>query len=288
MPTFDTPQPISVRLNLGFVVANVRVTAGDRSDTTVDVQPIDASSKGDVKIAEQTRIEYADGRLVVRAPRLGTLFTRSGSVDVTIALPAGSQLQGETGMGELVCVGRLGECRFKTGFGEIRLDQAGAVNLISASGDVTVDTADGGAEITASNGAVNIRRVDGPATVKNTNGASWIGEVTGDLRVNGANGGVSVDRARGGVLAKTANGGVRIGEVTRGAVTLETAAGSIEVGIRTGTAAWLDLNTSSGRVRNELAEAAGPDDSDETVEVRARTYVGDIVVRRVRPTTQDQ
>src|SRR6266508_4653915 len=228
MPTFDTPQPVSARLSLGFVVANVRVTASDRTDTTVDVQPMDASSKADVKVAEQTRIEYADGRLEVRAPKLSTLFGRTGSVDVTITLPSGSRLQGETGMGELLCEGRLGECRFKTGYGEIRLDQAGAVNLRSASGDVTVDHADGGAEITA----------------------------------------------------KTANGSVRIGEVTSGAVTLETAAGSLEVGIHTGTAAWLDLNTVAGRIRNELAAAAGPDNSEETVEVRARTYVGDIIVRR--------
>ena len=109
---------------------------------------------------------------------------------------------------------------------------------------------------------------------------SWIGEVTGDLRVNGANGAITVDRAHAGVTAKTASGSVRIGEVSRGAVTLETAAGSVDVGIRTGTAAWLDLNTVSGRIRNELAAAAAPDGSDDTVEVRARTYVGDIVVRR--------
>lgn len=280
MPTFDTPQPISVQLSLGFVVANVRVTAGDRADTTVDVRPNDTSNKADLKIAEQTRIDYTDGRLAVRAPKLGTLFGRTGSVDVTIALPSGSQLQGETGMGEVVCEGRLGEVRFKTGYGGIRVDEAGAVKLHSGSGDITVDGADGGAEITASNGAVNIRRIDGPATVKNSNGATWIGEVTGDLRVNAANGSVTVDHAPAGVTAKTANGSVRIGEVARGAVTLETAAGSLEVGIRTGSAAWLDLKTVSGRVHNELAEVAGPEKADQTVEVRARTYVGNITVRR--------
>ncbi|HEX2771575.1 MAG TPA: DUF4097 family beta strand repeat-containing protein, partial [Micromonosporaceae bacterium] len=218
--------------------------------------------------------------LAVRAPRLGTLFSRTGSVDVTIALPSGSQLRGETGMGELLCEGRLGDCRLKTGYGDIRLDQAGEVHLHSGSGDVAVDHADGGAEITASNGALSVRRIDGPATVKNSNGATWIGEVTGDLRLKAANGAVAVDRAHAGVTARTANGSVRVGEVIRGAVTLETAAGSVEVGIRTGTAAWLDLNTTFGRVRNELAAAAGPADADETVEVRARTSIGDIIVRR--------
>jgi hypothetical protein len=280
MPTFDTPQPVSVQLSLGFVVANVRATATDRADTAVDVRPVDTSNNADLKIAEQTRIEYADGTLTVRAPKLGTLFSKTGSIDVTIALPSGSELQGETGMGEFVSEGRLGEVRFKSGYGNIRLDRANALKLRSGSGDVTVDGADGSADITANNGAVNIRRIDGPATVKNSNGATWIGEVNGDLRVNAANGSVTVDRANAGVTAKTANGSVRIGEVTRGEVTLETAAGSLEVGIRTGTAAWLDLRTVSGRVYNELAEVAGPEKTDETVEVRARTYVGNITVRR--------
>jgi DUF4097 and DUF4098 domain-containing protein YvlB len=280
MPTFDTPQPIIVQLSLGFVIANVRLTTGDRADTTVDIRPNDPANTADLKIAEQIHIGYADGRLAVRAPRLSTLFGRKGSIDVIIALPSGSHLHGETGMGEVLGEGRLGEVRFKTGYGDIRLDQAGELRLQSGSGDITVDAADGGAEITASNGAVNVRRIDGAAAVKNSNGATWIGEVTGDLRVNGANGGVTVDRAHASVAAKTANGSVRVGEVARGTVTLETAAGSLDVGIRTGTAAWLDLKTVSGRVHNELGEVAGPEKTEETVEVRARTYVGNITVRR--------
>lgn len=280
MSTFDTPEPISVRLSLGFVVANVRITAGERTDTTVEVAPLDPAAKADVKVAEQTRVEYADGHLTVRAPRLGPLIGRPGSIDVAIALPEGSRLHGETGMGELVSTGRLGECRLKTGYGEIRLDLTGPLTLSSGMGDITVDHAEGGAEITTGSGAVNVRRVDGPATIKNSNGATWVGEVTGDLRVNGANGPVAVDLARAGVAAKTANGPVRVGEVIRGAVSLETAVGSVEVGIRTGSAAWLDLNTRAGRIRNELNAAPGPEKTDETVEVRARTSVGDIVVRR--------
>jgi DUF4097 and DUF4098 domain-containing protein YvlB len=280
MPTFATPEPISVTLSLGFVGANVRVTAGDRADTTVEVRPVNEASKADLKVVDQTRVEYTDGRLVVRAPKLSQMFGRSGVVDVTIALPSGSRVQGETGLGEFLCDGPVGECRFKTGYGEVRVDRASSVSLRSGSGDVTVGRVDGDADVTASNGAVNIRSIGGTATVKNSNGASWIGEVTGDLRLNASNGGITVDRAHAGVTAKTANGSVRVGEVTRGAVTLETAGGSVEVGIRSGSAAWLDLNTRSGRVRNELAAAPGPGDTDDAVEVRARTYIGDIIVRR--------
>jgi DUF4097 and DUF4098 domain-containing protein YvlB len=280
MHTYETPGPIEVDLRLGFVAANVRVVATERTDTTVDVQPADPTSKHDLKVVDQTRIGFADGRLTVTAPKLGSIFGRSGSVDVTVGLPAGSRLQGETGMGELRSEGRLGECRFKTAYGDLRLDHVGTAELKTSSGAVNLDRADGAVEITTGSGSVHLGRVEGTATVKNSNGDSWIGDVTGNLAVKSANGTIAVERAHADVTAKTANGSVRIGEVTRGAVTLETAAGSIEVGVRAGTAAWLDVNTTAGRVRNELDAAGGPEGDDETVEVRARTYVGDVVVRR--------
>ncbi|MGW0434891.1 DUF4097 family beta strand repeat-containing protein [Micromonospora sp. NPDC003197] len=280
MPTFDTPQPISVTLSLSMVVANVQVIASDRVDTNVDVQPIDPTSKADLKVAEQTRVEYANGRLTIKAPKLGSLFTRTGGIDVTLELPSGSQIEGETGMGDLRCAGRLAECQLKNGYGKIRIDQAGAVKLHSGSGDVIVEHIAGNAEVTNSNGAIRLGRIDGPATVKNSNGDSWIGEVAGELRLRSANGGITVDRAHANVTATTANGSVRLGEVVRGTVTLESAAGSLEVGVRNGTAAWLDLKTIAGRVRNELESSTGPGDAGDTVEIRARTSVGSITVRR--------
>ena len=49
MPTFDTPQPISAVV--GIVSGDLRITAGERTTTTVDVRPTDAASKDDVKAA---------------------------------------------------------------------------------------------------------------------------------------------------------------------------------------------------------------------------------------------
>ena len=95
MPTFDTPEPISATIDLA--VGDVRISAGDRADTVVDVRPSDASNEADVKAAEQTRVEYADGQLLVKAPKLRSWLIRSagGSVDVTIELPAGSHVHGD-------------------------------------------------------------------------------------------------------------------------------------------------------------------------------------------------
>ena len=66
----------------------------------------------------------------------------------------------------------------------------------------------------------------------------------------------------------------------RGSVVLETKLGDLEVGIREGTAAWLDVRAAAGRVHNALEAADAPEPSAETVEVRARTTAGDVVIRR--------
>ncbi len=62
MPTFDTPEPISVTLDVGM--GDIQVVASDRTDTVVDVRPSDPAKKSDVTAAEQTRVEYASGRLL--------------------------------------------------------------------------------------------------------------------------------------------------------------------------------------------------------------------------------
>ena len=281
MPTFDTPEPISVTVELG--VGDLRIVASDRTDTMVEVRPSDPAKKADVTAAEQTRVEYAGGRLLIKAPKSWRQLSWRGggeSIDVQVELPAGSHLRGETGVAALRCQGRLGECRYKTGVGDIQLDQAGAVQLRTGVGDVTVERAAGDAELTTGSGAVRIDRIDGAAVVKNSNGDTWIGEVTGDLRVNAANGRISVDRARETVAAKSANGDVRLGEVAHGAVVAQTGFGKVEIGVRDGVAAWLDLNTRFGNVHNDLDAAERPGPGEDAVEVRARTSFGDITIHR--------
>ena len=280
MPAFDTPEPISVAIDL--VVGDARITASDRDDTVVEIRPSDGSHEPDVRAAEQTLVEYTAGRLLVKGPKqrgLG-LFGKVGSIDVTIGLPAGSHLQGDASVAAFRCVGRLGECRVKTAAGDIQFDHTGTLDLNTGAGAIAVDHVAGHAEVSTGSGRVRLREIDGTAVIKNSNGDSWVGEVAGDLRVNAANGDISVDHANAGVTASTANGDVRIGEVARGSASLKTAMGEIEIGIRAGTAARLDVSTQFGSVRNDLDTAEGPEPSDETVEVRARTSYGDIVIRR--------
>jgi hypothetical protein len=71
-----------------------------------------------------------------------------------------------------------------------------------------------------------------------------------------------------------------VGEVARGSVVLGTATGDLDIGIADGTAAWLDVNTGFGHVRNQLDNATQPDETARTVEVRGRTSYGDITIHR--------
>jgi DUF4097 and DUF4098 domain-containing protein YvlB len=280
MSHFDTPQPISVVLELR--VADVRVAAWERADTIVKVRPSDSTRRDDVTAAEQTRVEYADGKLLVKGPRrLRELspFSDGGSIDVEIELPAGSDLSGRTAAGGFRLTGSLGRCELKSSAGEISLDRAARVKLATAGG-ITLERVTGDAEVASATGDVRAGEIAGSAVIKNSNGDTSIGEVGGDLRVKAANGDIDVEHSHGSVNAKTANGHIRVGSIHHGSLVAETATGHIDVGIAGGVAAWLDLDTKYGHVHNGLDAAEGPGSADEHVEVRARTGFGDITIRR--------
>ncbi|MDQ1507244.1 MAG: hypothetical protein QOD57_4971 [Actinomycetota bacterium] len=285
MPTFKSPEPISVTLELG--VGDIRIVATDRIDTVVEVRPGDSTKKGDVAAAQQTRVEYANGRLLIKAPKGWRQYSFRGggeSVSVQIELPAGSQLRGEAGAAALRCTGRLGECDFKIGVGDIGVAETGRVRLKTGSGDVTVEHAVGHAELTTGSGSIRADSIDGAAVVKNSNGDTWIGEITGDLRVRSANGTIVVEQAQATVGAKTANGDVRIGEVSSGAVVAETAYGKVDLGIRDGVPTWLDLVSGYGTVHSDLDAAERPGPAEDALQVRARSAFGDITIRRAATT----
>jgi DUF4097 and DUF4098 domain-containing protein YvlB len=283
MPSFETHQPIvlSIELSQGMV----QVIASERSDTVVAVNPSDPGRPADVEAARKTVVDLANGTLSIRMPKPGGIaapvigWKRSGSVDVIVELPEGSSLRADTGVADFRCDGRLGDVDVRTGVGNVRLDETGAIRVHSGTGRFALEEASGNAEIVTA-GEMTIGAVSGDAEVKNINGKTWIGRVGGDVKVKSANGDVTIDDAGGDVTVKTANGSIRLGQVARGSATIETAAGGLEIGIREGTAAWIDANTRFGRIHNSLSPADDPDQSAETVQVRARTAFGDVLITR--------
>ncbi|WP_329131955.1 DUF4097 family beta strand repeat-containing protein [Streptomyces sp. NBC_00670] len=279
MPSFDTPEPIAVTAHVG--AGSIRFAAGDRPETVVEVLPRDPKRTKDAKAAEQTEVTYANGTLTVRTKERRVIGP-SGVVDVTVELPMGSQVDANGSWIQVSGEGRLGEVRVKTSVGDVRLDTTGPLQLTTSHGSISVDRVEGAAEIATSSGSMRIGAVSGAAVLKNSHGTTTVGVVTGDLRVNGANGDIDIARAEGSVTATTAHGTLRVSEVARGSVQLETSAGAIEIGIRKGTAAWLDVSSGHGQVRNTLTASDAPAEAEDTVEVRARTRYGNIDIRRAQ------
>ncbi|MFF7156812.1 DUF4097 family beta strand repeat-containing protein [Streptomyces sp. NPDC008139] len=277
---FDTPEPISVTSNVE--AGSIQFTAEDRLDTLVEVRPRDPKRDQDVKAAEQTEVRYSGGLLTIRTPKGRRLIGPSGAVDVAVELPTGSAVEVTGAWTQVHGEGRLGEVRVKVSVGDVRFDTTGPLNLAVSHGSVTVDRVDGPAEIATSSGSLRIGTVDGTAVLKNSNGTTTLAAVTGELRVSGTNGGIDIARAEASVTGTTSNGHLRVAEVVRGEVQLETSNGPIEVGVREGTAAWLDVSSSHGQVRNRLPASEAPGQSEDTVSVRARTNWGNIEILRAR------
>lgn len=279
MPTYSTPQPIDLAIDLP--VGAVEIVAGDRADAVVSVSPTNPAKANDRRGAEATKVDFDGTRLVVTGPR--PRFSWIGpneSVDVRVELPTGSRLTAEISLGDVRAVGRLGATRIKSSMGPVDLEAAGDVWLRVSHGNATVGTADGDVEITADHGQIRVGTITGDATLKASHGTIRVGESGGDLEAKLSYGDLEVTRALASVAAKTAYGSISLHEVSNGSVEVESGSGQVTIGVRPGVAAWLDLVSKVGQVRNRLASDRAPHPDEQAVAVRARTQAGNITVER--------
>ncbi|OBF36763.1 hypothetical protein A5724_12960 [Mycobacterium sp. ACS1612] len=260
MPKFDTPQPITATVEIS--AGSVHLVASERADTVVEVRPRDESCSHDVRAAEQVRVDFANGALLVSSRR-GFSFPRRGAVVVDIALPSGSRFNAAAASADVTADGGYADCKFA-----------------SASGDVEVGSVLGNLKVDSASGGVTAAIVAGSASVSTASGDAVIGSLDGDMKFRAASGSVVVRRLRGQLSTRTASGDVNVAHAVSGGVSAQTASGDVVVGIAEGTAAKLDVHTRSGEVRNSLTQSDGPAEGDETLIVHAQTASGDVVVQR--------
>ncbi|HZC71727.1 MAG TPA: DUF4097 family beta strand repeat-containing protein [Jatrophihabitans sp.] len=280
MPKFDTPEPITANIEPG--IGYVTIVAADRGDTVVEIRPTNPGNESDVEAAERTTVDFAGNTLTIRGPKPNPFnwSSKTRSIDVSIELPAGSHVHGKSGMGDLTATGRLGNVTYKTGVGHVQIDDAAALSANSGTGNVLGNRITGRADVTTGSGRLHVGELIGGGELKNSNGITVVGAARGPVKVRSANGDITVEEAAGDVEAKTANGAVRVLDAVHGSLTLETAMGEIEVGIRAGSAAWLDVKTKFGQVRNDMNASDPPAEHADKVEIHANTAFGDITVRR--------
>ncbi|MFF7953059.1 DUF4097 family beta strand repeat-containing protein [Streptomyces griseorubiginosus] len=179
MHTFATTTPVSTVLDIP--AGRIQVIAADRADTTVEVLPADAGKSRDVKAAEQIQVSYDDGVLRIAAPAAKNQYVGpTGSVEVTVRLPADSRVEARAAAAGFRAVGRLGDVTFEGAYGPVKIDEAASVRLTAADGDISVGRLGGPAEICTQRGDIRIAEA-----------------VRGTAVLTTRKGDISVDAARG-------------------------------------------------------------------------------------------
>jgi hypothetical protein len=179
MQTFDTAAPVSAVLDIP--AGRIQFIAADRSDTTVEVRPADASKSRDVKAAERIEVAYGDGVLRIEAPEAkNQILGNSGSVEVTVQLPAGSRVEAKAALAELRGVGRLGDVAFEGAQATVKLDEIDGARLTLQAGDITVGRLGGPADISTQKGDLSITEaVRGTVTLRTEHGEISVGAAHG-------------------------------------------------------------------------------------------------------------
>ncbi|WP_223168050.1 DUF4097 family beta strand repeat-containing protein [Nonomuraea sp. SYSU D8015] len=188
---------------MSFTAADIRISATQRTDTTVEVRPADPADATDVAAAERARVTYAGGRLTVKDR--SSIRSLPGRVAVTVELPSGSALDISLRDGLLNGQGRLGEVRAHVSRGHIHLARTGESRLSTDDGDITVATSGGPAALTTAHGQIKV------------------GESIGATVIGNGAGNVTVDRAEDGLRVTVEQGAVKVGAMARGRADLDVA-----------------------------------------------------------------
>ncbi|MFE9566046.1 DUF4097 family beta strand repeat-containing protein [Streptomyces sp. NPDC006487] len=179
MQKFDTTAPIAAVLDIP--AGRIRFIAAERADTTVEVLPADAAKRRDVQAAQGITVEYGDGVLRIAAPEAkNQTLGNSGSVEVTVRLPAGSGIEARTAAAEFQGLGRLGDVVFEGAQGTVELDEAASARLTLQAGDVSVGRLGGPARISTRKGDIRITEaMTGTVTLSTEHGAISVGAARG-------------------------------------------------------------------------------------------------------------
>ncbi|GAA2347098.1 DUF4097 domain-containing protein [Streptomyces kunmingensis] len=179
MQKFDTPAPVLTVLDIP--AGRIQFVAADRADTTVEVLPADSSKSRDVQAAEEIVVGYGDGVLRIGAPEAkNRLLGHSGSVTVTVRLPAGSRVEAKAADAELRSSGRLGDVTFEGAQARVEFDEVDGARLKVMAGDVSVRRLAGSAEISTQKGDITLAEaVQGTVTLRTESGAISVGAASG-------------------------------------------------------------------------------------------------------------
>jgi hypothetical protein len=235
--------PLPVRLE-------VKVPAGDFAVETVDGSESTVSVTGSQKLMDATTVELVGNRLVVESRRKA-FSRRLGVFDGSLHV-------------------------------QIRVPHRSHVEIVTASGDATLDGTFTGLDAHSASGDVRLTgALDGDASLKTVSGGARLSRVAGDLSMQTVSGNVSADSVDGSVSMRSVSGDMHLGSLREGRVTVQSVSGNVELGIASGTSVDVDARTASGNLDSEVPLSDTPDsDPGPTVVVRSSSVSGDLRVFR--------
>jgi hypothetical protein len=260
---FSASGPIGAELSVPAGTMNV--TAAPGQAVTVSLLPQREGDEGAERLIADSEVSFDGGRLTVEVPK--RIRLRGGApLDLVIGLPEGSSVAVSTASADVTCTGLLGRLEGNTVSGDVQAGQvSGPVSVNTASGGVHLLHAAAGVSVNTASGDVSIEAIDGDLTVKTA---------SGDLRVG---------RAGGSAEVKTASGDVRVQSIAAGRGDVSSVSGDVTLAVPPGTGVYLDLSSTSGRVRSELDSDGDYGGDDPDLVLRCSTVSGDIHVSRAAP-----
>ena len=232
-------------LDLTNIAGDVTVTGGGGDEVRIEaVKRVRSRDEADTKtLLDELRIEVTElpNRVEVRTLHPRNRRNYSGSVDYTVAMPAGGSATLRSVSGNVRVTNVKGELRAESVSGDVITSGAGRLSLAkSVSGDIQVSDVSTEGEITAST-------VSGGLTARGLKArAIDLGSVSGDVILTD----VACDRA----TVKTVSGNLEYnGALARsGRYEMTAHSGNVRLAISGGTGFEVEATTFSGDVRSDF------------------------------------
>jgi DUF4097 and DUF4098 domain-containing protein YvlB len=278
MTRFTTAKP--PRLNIDFRAGRIDITTEDVEETTVELYG--SSDEATQAAIADTVVDQRGDEIVVRVPKRGHgLFGRTPELQLDITAPNGSRLNVKSDSGDLSVRGEAGESRIATGSGDVSVEAlTGSAHVRSGSGDVHIGSATGDLSVGTGSGDMHLGALGASASLASGSGDMTVESVAGGLKAETGSGDIEVGRATDDVRAKTGSGDVAVKHLARGRLKAQAASGDLHVGVADGIPAWLDINTLTGTVSNDLEATEPVGAQEEHVRLELKTVTGDIEIAR--------
>jgi DUF4097 and DUF4098 domain-containing protein YvlB len=162
----------------------------------------------------------------------GTIRIESGSKNIEVVCPVGSDVILGTSSGKVSLEGRLGDVRVTGSSGSVHIDEARSVDLRLRSGSVEIESCQGECHVVAVSGRIEIG-------------------TAGRIDVTGVSGTIKARSVAGGRV-RTTSGKVSVGLDRAADLEVRAVSSSIKIDMPRGVAPDMHFKTVSGSVRKEV------------------------------------